>query len=260
MSSLLRIESGFQDYVLGTDAGIAAEIDGGDEDFRRSRLDIYRDAYRLRLTEVLGSDYPALRSHAGGEWFEAMAAGYIAAHPSVFRNVRWFGAAVPGFLREQPGHPDRPVLADLAQFEWTLGLAFDSPDQDATDFADVAAITPDAWPDLRFEVHGSLQTLELRTNAVAIWKAIVAGGPAVAAEPLAETVVWAIWRKALSPFFRSLAADEAWALSAMRDGRNFGEICAGLCDWVPEDEAAPRAAQLLRGWVDEGWIAGLITS
>ncbi len=260
MSSLPLTESRFQDYVLGTDSGIAAEIAGEDAGFRRARLDIYRDAYRLRLTEVLGSDYPALRSHAGSEWFEAVAAGYIATHPSVFRNVRWFGAALPGFLREQPGHQDRPVLADLALFEWTLGLAFDSPDQDTAGFADVAAVTPDAWPDLRFEVHGSLQTLELQTNAVAIWKAIDAGEPAVAAEMLAEPLVWAIWRKALSPYFRSLSADEAWALSAMRDGRNFGEICAGLCDWVAEDEAAPRAAQLLRSWVDEGWIAGLITS
>lgn len=260
MSSLPLTESRFQDYVLGTDSGIAAEIAGDDEAFRRARLDIYRDAYRLRLIEVLGSDYPVLKSYAGDEWFEAAATGYIAAHPSVFRNVRWFGAAMPGFLRKQPGQPDRPVLADLALFEWTLGLAFDSPDQEAVDFADVAAVAPDAWPDLRFEVHGSLQKLELQTNAVAIWKAISAGEPVVAAERLAEPVAWAIWRKALSPYFRSLAADEAWALSAMRDGRNFGEICTGLCNWVAEDEAAPRAAQLLRGWVDEGWIAGLITS
>lgn len=260
MNSLPLTESAFQDYVLGKPSGIAGEIAGGNDEFRRIRLDIYRDAYRLRLIEVLSSDYPVLKSYAGDERFEAAATGYIAAHPSVFRNVRWFGAAMPGFLREQPGHQDQPVLADLALFEWTLGLAFDAPDQDAVQFADVAAVTPDAWPGLRFEVHGSLQILELQTNAVAIWKAIDAGEPAVAAEMLAEPLVWAIWRKALSPYFRSLSADEAWALSALRDGRNFGEICAGLCDWVAEEEAAPRAAQLLRGWVDEGWISRLITS
>ncbi len=252
MSSLPVIESGFQAYVLGAKSGIAGEISGESDEFRQTRLDIYRDAYRLRLIEVLGNDFPVLKSYAGEEWFEATVTDYIAAHPSVFRNVRWFGAAFPGFLREQPGNAARPEFADLARFEWTLGLAFDASDQDATGFAEVAAVAAEAWADLRFRAHPSLHLLDLRTNAVAIWKSVsdneAESAPAAASDPMA----WAIWRKDLSPYFRSLAPDEAWAVSAMRSGSSFGEICAGLCDWVAEEEAAPRAAQLLRGWVDEG--------
>ena len=257
MSSLPAIESAFQDYVLGAESGIAAEISGASDEFRQTRLDIYRDAYRLRLIEVLASDFSALKSLAGDEWFEAVATGYLGAHPSRFRNVRWFGAAFPAYLRALPGHAVQPVFADLAQFEWTLGLAFDASDQDATRFADVAAVAPQAWPDLRFAAHASLHMLDLGTNAVAIWKAINDDQSHGIPEPVSENVTWAIWRKQLSPFFRSLDADEAWALGAMREGASFGEICAGLCDWVAEEDAAPRAAQLLRGWVDEGWIAGL---
>jgi hypothetical protein len=33
-----------------------------------------------------------------------------------------------------------------------------------------------------------------------------------------------------------------------------------LTQWLPEEQAAPRAAALLRGWVDEGWIAALETA
>ncbi len=36
---------------------------------------------------------------------------------------------------------------------------------------------------------------------------------------------------------------------------SFGEICAGLCEWVDEAQAPARAAGMLRAWVDEGWIA-----
>ena len=257
MSSLPLTESAFQGYVLGIDSGIAGEIVGDSDAFRNTRLDIYRDAYRLRLIEVLGNDYPVLKSFTGDEGFEAIATDYIAAHPSVFRNVRWFGAALPGFLRERPDHAQQPVFADLALFEWTLGLAFDSPDQHAVDFAEVAAVAPEAWSDLRFQAHASLHVLELGTNAVAIWKAIEGDEQDTMPEAVSEPVTWAIWRKELSPYFRSLAPDEAWALSAMRDGASFGEICEGLCDFVTEEEAALRAAQLLRGWVDEGWIARL---
>jgi hypothetical protein len=257
MSNLPAVESGFQDYVLGAESGIAAEISGASDEFRQTRLDIYRDAYRLRLIEVLASDFSALKSLAGEEWFEAAATGYLGDHPSTFRNVRWFGAAFPAYLRALPGHAMQSVFADLAQFEWTLGLAFDASDQDATRFADVAAVEPQAWPDLRFAAHASLHMLDLGTNAVAIWKAIHDGQSHGIPESVSENVTWAIWRKQLSPYFRSLDADEAWALGAMREGASFGEICAGLCDWVAEDDAAPRAAHLLRGWVDEGWIAGL---
>ena len=39
---------------------------------------------------------------------------------------------------------------------------------------------------------------------------------------------------------------------------SFGEICAGLCERVAEEEAAARAAGMLRGWVEAGWIAELL--
>ncbi len=34
--------------------------------------------------------------------------------------------------------------------------------------------------------------------------------------------------------FVSLSLDEAWAIDAMINGANFGEICEGLCQWVDE--------------------------
>jgi hypothetical protein len=259
MSSLAVTEALFQDYVLGTDARITAEIHGPDEGFRAARLAIYRDAYRLRLIEVLGSDYEALKAHCRNE-FDALAAQYLEAHPSTFRNVRWFGEKLADFLRSDPRYADRPLLADLARFEWTLGLAFDAPDLQPVTFEQVTATPAEHWPGLRFEPHPSLRVVCLRTGAVALWSSIQAGR-SPAGQPGADegSADWAIWRKALSPYFRSLDKDEAWALGALRAGSSFGELCAGLCDWLPEADAAPRAAQLLRGWVEEGWIAALRT-
>ena len=254
MNGLSLAQASFQDYVLGTDTPIKGDVCGPDDEFRGRRLAIYRDAYRLRLAEVLRNDYPALASLCG-DGFDAIAQGYIAAHPSTFRNVRWFGGALCTFLREHPLYHDRPDLADLALFEWTLGLAFDAADRAAAAFAEVAAIAPEHWADLRFEAHPSLRVVNLRRSAVAAWNRFSTG--AVAAAPGQDCAEWAVWRKDLSPYFRSLDADEAWALAALRSGVSFGEICAGLCDWVEEGSAAPRAARLLRAWVDDGWIAGV---
>ena len=254
---LAATEARFQANVLAGDPAIDAEIDGDSEAFRDTRLGIYRDAYRLRLIEVLGTDYEVLHKYLGDALFDAAARDYLAAHPSIFRNVRWFGARLAEFLRATPRYATHPVLAELAQFEWTLGLAFDSPDEDAVRFEEVAAVPPEAWSELRFSPHAALRVIDLRTNAVAIWKEID-DKDSFEVDISAEPVTWAIWRKQHSPFFRSLADDEAWALKAMLARASFGEICAGLCAWVAEEEAAARAAGLLRGWVEEGWIAELL--
>lgn len=248
----------FQDSVLTGDPAIDSQIEGDTAEFRHTRLGIYRDAYRLRLIEVLGNDYEILHTCLGDELFDALASDYIAAHPSTFRNVRWFGGKLAEFLRSTPRCAGHPELAELAQFEWSLGQAFDSPDEDAVSFEEVAAVTPEAWAELRFIPHPALRLLELRTNAVAIWKAIGNHDNSFKPETFPDPVTWAVWRKQHSPFFRSLEADEAWALKAMISQASFGEICAGLCEWVAEGEAAGRAAGLLRGWVEAGWIAKLL--
>ncbi|MBC8007143.1 MAG: putative DNA-binding domain-containing protein [Prolixibacteraceae bacterium] len=258
MKQLAEIEAHFQSNVLTGDRAIDAQVEGDSEAFREARLAIYRDAYRLRLIEVLGTDYEVLHAYLGDELFNALADAYVTKHPSIFRNVRWFGGKLAEFLVATPRYAEHPELAELAQFEWSLGRAFDSPDEYAVRFEEVAAVPAEAWADLGFRPHPSLQIAELRTNAVAIWKELGKGGNSPAPQTFPEPVAWVIWRKHHSPFFRSLESDEAWALKAMLAHASFGEICTGLCEWVDEDAAAARAAGMLRGWVEEGWIARLL--
>ena len=257
MKHLARIQAQFQAHVLSGSPAIDSEIGGASAEIRSARLGIYRDAYRLRLIEVLGTDYDVLRKYLGDELFDAAASDYVGAHPSTFRNVRWFGGGLAQFLRTMSRYAEHPVLAELAQFEWTLGLAFDSTDSRVVRFEDVAALPPEAWSELRFAAHDSLHAIDLRTNTVAIWKSIDARD-GFDVDVAADPVTWAIWRKGHSPFFRSLENDEAAALKAMLDRASFGEICGVLCEWIDEDKAALRAAGLLRGWVEEGWIAELL--
>ena len=257
MRRLDAIESRFQEYVVAGKPGIDSEIEGRDAAFREQRLAIYRDAYGLRLAEVLGTDYGNLHTYLGDDAFNELAREYLAAHPSKFRNVRWFGGKLPDFLAEAPRYAAHPELVELARFEWALGRAFDAPDETSVSFEQVASVPPEAWTDLRFRPHPALGTMQFRTNAVAIWKLLNNDEDPCAPETLAAPITWAVWRKEYSPFFRSLDDDEAWALANMVAGSSFGELCAGLCEWIPEDQAAPRAAGLLRGWVEEGWIAEL---
>jgi hypothetical protein len=63
-----------------------------------------------------------------------------------------------------------------------------------------------------------------------------------------------IWRPERVSNFRSLEKDEAAMLDALVDGRPFPELCEAIATHVGEDQAAARAAGLLRAWVEEGLI------
>jgi hypothetical protein len=63
-----------------------------------------------------------------------------------------------------------------------------------------------------------------------------------------------IWRPEQVSQFRSLEADEAGMLDALVNDRPFPELCEAVATHVGEDQAAARAAGLLRAWVEEGLI------
>jgi hypothetical protein len=98
----------------------------------------------------------------------------------------------------------------------------------------------------------SVSVLALRTNAPRLWQALHQGEERPRARAQAKPLRWLIWRRDLTPCFRPLADDEAWALQAIGRGRDFAAICAGLARFAGRERAAARGAQLLRNWIAEG--------
>ena len=78
--------------------------------------------YRLAIVSNKPSRLilPLLLRLGIGGMFDALVGDYIDAHPSVFRNVRWFGGQLADFLRDQPRYAGQPILADLARFDAAL--------------------------------------------------------------------------------------------------------------------------------------------
>ena len=254
MTALADLQHGFQSYILRGEAGVIARIGKAQGIDAQRRLRIYFDAYRLRLIEALAADYEALRVLLGEEQFSQACRSYVEATPSLFRNVRWYGAGLPGFLRTTLPWAQQPVTYELALFEWTLTLAFDAADYDGVRFAVLASLPPSVWPEMRFLLHPSAHLITLRSNAPALRKATDAGEPLPRATLDDSARRWLLWRKELSPHFRSLSDAEAWAVTALKDGATFAALCEGLCRWSGPDQASSEAATLLRRWVDDELI------
>lgn len=252
MSDLRQLQQRFQRYVLRGTGDIAPHIAGAET--ASERLAIYAEAYRLRLMEALETDFVGLRAALDPAEFAAMAHAYIDTYPSTHPSLRHYGGALAAFLARDDRYRGRPLLAELAAFDWALTDAFDAPDAAVLTLDTLAALAPERWGGMRLQPHPSLVRLDLYWNAPAIWKAADSAAPLPVAERSERAIAWAVWRQELQTYFRSLPPAEAWALDAVRGGRDFAAVCEGLCEWVDPDDAAVHAAGLLKQWIHDGML------
>ena len=129
MNGLRDLQQRFAAYLLGAeDSIVPASVVGDDKADARERMDLYAGAYRARLVDSLGVDYPGLWSMLGDEQFYALCLDYIRQHPSRHTSIRWFGDRLPAFLGKTSPYDAYPQVAEMAAFEWAQGLVFDAAD------------------------------------------------------------------------------------------------------------------------------------
>ena len=254
---LRQLQQDLQSHVLRGDAAIAEAIVDAPPLPTLERLGIYRNGYRVRLIEALDDTYPKLHAVLGDEIFLALGEEFVAAHRSVHRSIRWYGGEIAQFLRHRSPYAEQPILAELAMLEWTLAEVFDAADADPKPRAALSAIDPSAWGELRFAFHPSLRRLHLEWNTAAVWQAMSREEPPPDPACAEHPVPWLLWRQNLQNYFRWMTAEEAAALDSAQRGETFGEICAALSDWLPEEEIPLRAASLLATWADSGIIVAI---
>jgi hypothetical protein len=259
MSHLAKIQTDFQAYLFDDVKGAAfkSQIIDDAKVGARKRLSIYYDAYRFRIIEALATAYPKLHVMLGDELFDQTARSYIDQFPSTYRNMRWVGGNMQTHLKNTL--PQHPIAAEMAAFEWALGLAFDAEDSPILGLQDLAAVPPENWVALKFSFHPSLQLLNLKWNVVQIWNALEKEEPPPAIAKTDEASL--VWRKGVSlesglnSHFRSLDAAEYAALQLVILGASFGALCEKLQENASEEEATMQAAQYLAGWLNEGLIS-----
>lgn len=266
MNHLRRLQEDFQRHVLlpgdrtETQAltKMEAQVVSTTGAAASERLDIYVAAYRLRLLEALATDFSGLHTLTGDDQFDQLGRAYIDTCPSHHFSLRWYGHGVAEFLRHTPPYAEYPVLAEMAEFEWAMSLAFDAADSPVVSFEDMAALPPAAWTKLRLLPHAAVRRINLQWNVPKLWKSIqteqTPDGPVRAEYP----VGWVLWRQEFNTYFRSLSVDEACAIDALLAGEDFSGLCAGLCEWVDPENAAAHAAGMLKRWVQDGMIRAIV--
>jgi len=216
-------------------------------------LELYLTAYRARLQAALRDNYPVLHRALGDEAFAALANDYIAAQPSRFRSIRWFGDALSAFVDAAPERLPHPALADVARMDWAMRGAFDAADALLLTPSDLAALAPDDWAAQRFVLLPSFRMVELNWAVEPVWRALNENAAAETATPEPLSHVLLVWRPALDCLWRSVGKSEAAALNALRQGACFAECCS-LIAQAGEADPASVALGLLQRWVADGLL------
>lgn len=254
--SLAEVQRQLQDFLLDKPSqalSLTLETPG----FSRSeRLDVYHQAYRLRLVEALRNDFPALECYVGAEAFAELCEAYIAVNPSRHASLRWLGERMPAFLREHEKTQANIVLAELAEFEWSQVMAFDATDEAPITVGVLASLPPEQWMALTLVFHKSLQTYACYSNAPSLWYALITEQTPIGVEINSEMSDWLVWREQLQVVYRRLERPEAEALQLFLSHRDFATVCEALCQWIEPEQVPLHAARYLQGWI----LAGLVTA
>lgn len=258
MTKLDTLERDFQALVMDGTPGIERAVIGTAQVPVATRLEIYANAYRARLTEALENNYPQLAKLLGERQFGELALLCIGRHPSTHYSVRWFGERLSELLASTNPYREQPLLSELARWEWSMTLAFDAADVSAVTRAKLGEYAADRWGELAFAFHPSVRLLSLQTNAPAVWRALVRDETPPEGVREATSQDWLIWRLGLDTLYRSLSSAEARVLRAARDGGSFAAICEILADELGEEAAALEAAKLLARWLEDELVSAVI--
>ena len=259
MPALRELQTRFIDYLTDGSAGMESLIEAKDQTEQQTRLYIYKNAYRIRLRQVLETDHEMLWTYLGDELFEQLVNGYLDSHPSHYTSLRYFCDQLPGYLVNTAPFNQHPILAEIATFERLLMDVFDAGEADRAGLPELRALNTDDWPAMHLRFHPGVQLLQTDWNSIESWKALKDEKEPPAASNAASQH-WLLWRSMdrLSQF-RPIEDDEHALLSRALSGKAFSELCEALLDWHPVDEVSVVSLRYITEWLDQGLITKIDT-
>lgn len=143
------------------------------------RFAVYRNNVAVGLAGAVAARYPALEKVVGPDFFGALAAAYIAAHPPRSPLLLDYAADLADFLAGFAPAQELPYLPDLARLESARARAYHAADLAALDPAVLAHLPADRLAGVRLSPHPAVGLVRSAHPVVTIW-AMNAGEMALA--------------------------------------------------------------------------------
>ncbi len=254
-SQLSEFQSDFSEYLFRGrhEDRIAAQLRPPGSKQAVQRLDIYRNAYFIRLEEALAHDFPMSARILGQKSFGRLAGEYVLAHPSESPSLRYLGRQFANWLKIYAG----AAIADLAAIEWAVMQVFDGPDCIPAKSNRMEAFTPNDWAKLNITLLPTLTLLSLTSNADRVWLARGEGG-----KPQETSSRWiAVSRgEQFRPRLYTLDAASFSVLNALGKEPRLAVVSERLAQRQDPEKLPQQVAEALHIAFAHNWVAAVSTS
>jgi hypothetical protein len=231
-------------------------VSGAPDDPRLARaFAVHRNTVRHGLIGALRETFPAVRVAVGEDYFDALAAEFVASHPPRSPVLQEYGGDFASFVAGFPPLQDWPWLTDLARIDWARREAYHAADAEPTTLSQWLAQDPATLLAVRVELHPSLRLLASPHPLASLWFAHRPDD----ADATTVDVVWnpeacRIWRDGERVRVERIDADEHAVLRALSEGRSLLLALWKGYDGAIEQE---RVVQLLQRFIDDRLIVAI---
>lgn len=143
----------------------------------QQRLQVYKNNFRLSLTNSLAAVYPVIEKLVGKQFFNYACHEFINSYPSRHGNLHQYGNEFADFLSEFDPARSLPYLADMARFEWAYHEVFHEASAGRFDTQALQQVPEQQYSNLVFYLHPASRLLASRYPLTRIWQANQADNP-----------------------------------------------------------------------------------
>jgi hypothetical protein len=170
MKALHKLQQAFAADLWGDDLNHMQGLILEDQLPAARRFNVYRNNFRIFLTDGLAAIYPVVEQLVGPEFFGFMADRYIRSHPSRTGNLHNQGHALAGFLSRFQAVSKLPYLADVARLEWAYHEVFHAAAPKSFKPKALDKVAAEGYPKLRFDLGPACRLVRSTYPIFRIWE------------------------------------------------------------------------------------------
>jgi hypothetical protein len=208
----------------------------------QEQLNVYINAYRWRLQEVVAEDYPVLKTYLGEARFAALIEVFVESENSEHFNIGRYALKLPDFIKT---HLSQDRFAhELCILETAICQLADPEETEALTPERLQYLTPDALFDSRIKQRTALQLLAFSYPVNAYYAA--SSQTQTPMPPQKAASYLAVFRHDDTVWRMDLDEQEYRMLEMLFKGFSIGEALAELAQAFPQEEAT--LSEKLSGW------------
>lgn len=238
MTDLKKIQEAVQSYIQEGTAFVFDYIVQPRHNSAALRLQIYRNAYFLRLIDILEADYPKLSLVLGKVMFGQLVHDYLKAYPSLYYTVHQVGRDLATFMQKKEGYPDE--LIELARMEWTLSAVLLLENTPFLTLKTLANLGTDDWATYRFRLIKAHHVLTLGSKAARYFDLDIVD---------ASTIL--VWKRQDKAYYQVLSEKEVCLINYFNQGLDFTEVCEKMNQYLLGEQGVSFIFQRIQYWINQ---------